>query len=214
MKTRNALWICLVTVVASGCTATQMLGSWKSQDYDRPLQKTLVMGIAPSPLVGRIYEGKLVDALRSAGVDAVAATSVLPEDVQLDKDHAKKAIAGQGYDTVFVTRLVKVDKEKRYVPGYTYVRPHPWRYPRPRDANFYDYYTHAYPLVHEPGYTVEDTVASLETSLYDADTGELVWAMSSESIDPDQVNRVAAGLAELIVTQLRKDDLLPPPATQ
>ena len=52
-------------------------------------------------------------------------------------------------------------------------------------------------------------VASVETNLYDARTRNLIWAGTTETVNPSNVAKEAPGFADLLVTQFRARGLLP-----
>ena len=51
------------------------------------------------------------------------------------------------------------------------------------DWHYYPYYSSTYSVVHEPGYTIENTVVSVETNLYDVQSEVLKWAAVSETLN-------------------------------
>ena len=53
-------------------------------------------------------------------------------------------------------------------------------------------------------------VATVETNLYDARTRSLIWAGTTETINPSNVAKEAPGFADLLVTQFRARGLVPP----
>jgi hypothetical protein len=152
--------------------------------------------------VRRSYEEKLVQELKKKGVNAVPSAAIMPGDELPDKESVRTAIQGKGFDSVLVTRIIGVEKETRYIPPRTYVIP---------DRNyygFYDYYYRSYQVVQQPGYLEEETIVSLETNIYDVNTEKLVWAITSESFNPNKAAEVIKPLSKLIVDKLRKDKMI------
>jgi hypothetical protein len=53
-------------------------------------------------------------------------------------------------------------------------------------------------------------VASVETNVYYVPTHSLVWAATTQTVDPRTVAQEAPNFADLIIAQLRARNLLPP----
>lgn len=201
---RSILISLLVIFMFSGCAATtQLTGSWKEPATSVKINKVLVIGKSDKAAVRRIYEDALVNKLKDRQVNAVASSRVIPIVTEIDRPTVESAVKKGGFDSVLVTKLIDVDKESRYVPGMTYVIPYNDYY------NFYSYYGHRGPgLIHEPGYTYTETIVSLETNLYETKDAKLIWAITTESVNPDKINKDIDKLAELIAKKLEDDDLL------
>lgn len=186
----------------TGCASTSLVGTWSEPKYKTKIQKILVVGLSQNESIKRTYESTLSESIRAAGAQAEPAGSLLPAATETTADAIKAAIAGKGYDTVLVTRLVSRVQEERYVPGTPYPIPHSYYY------GFHDYYSNVYPTVYSPGYLVNDTIVNLETNIYEVNEGKLIWAVVSETFNPDDINKEIKTLSEVLVTRLKKDGLL------
>jgi hypothetical protein len=63
---------------------------------------------------------------------------------------------------------------------------------------------------HDPGYTYEKVTVVLETNLYDASSGDIIWSGQSNTLDPGGVNDVIEPTTALIVEELVVNKLLHP----
>lgn len=192
----------LLLAMLSGCASTRLIGTWSEPTYKNKIQKILVVGLAQNESIKRSYESTLSEVIRAKGAQAEPAGDMLPVGSEATKESIKAAIAGKGFDTVLVTRLVSKQEEQRYVPGTPYPVPHSYYY------GFNDYYMNVYPTVYSPGYLVNDTIVNLETNIYETEGGKLVWAVMSESFNPDDVNKEIRSLSEVLVDRMKKDGLL------
>jgi hypothetical protein len=188
--------------VLAGCASTQLVGNWKDPNYTARAKKILVLGMARTEGIKAQYENTLSATLKAEGVDAVPAGQLVPHDGEVKKEDIRAAIEGQGFDAVLVTRLVAERQEQRYIPGTPYVAPHPYYH------GFYDYYMSTYPMVYGPGYLVNDRIVNLETNVYETQQGKLIWAVTSETFNPENINREIASLAKLITQQMKKDGVI------
>lgn len=188
--------------LASGCATTTLVSSWEDPAYSQKIDKILVLGMSKNEGIRTKYEHTLAKAISAQGADAMPAAAYLPSDAEPTRKSVEEAIAGKGFDTVLVTRLISSTTEPRYVPGTPYVAPAPYYH------GFYDYYLNTYPIVYSPGYIVNDKIVHLETNVYDIASGKLVWAVVSESFNPDNLDKEIDALSTLIVNQLKKDGML------
>jgi len=107
----------------------------------------------------------------------------------------KKTSEKDGYDAVLVTRLVDTRKHTSYRP--------------PTYTDFYGYWGSYGSYVTSPGYVVETTTILLETTLFDAATGKVVYTAESESFQPSSRDEVIRELVPLLVSDLSGRGLLP-----
>ena len=191
-----------LTLLLASCASTRITGEWRDTGYDKSISKILVIGMSANTVLRRSYEDSLVSHFSDHGVTAVSGATTLPEDEEVSKESIKKAIEGKGFDAVLVTRLIGVDEQQTYISTSDYAPPAPYY------RNFYDYYHRTYPTVYRRDYLVTDTIVTLETNIYEAETGNLIWAITSESFNPDQANTLAEYLSNIIVDKLAKDGLI------
>ena len=192
----------VLLLLLASCASTRITGEWRDAAYDKSISKILVVGMSANTVLRRSYEDSLVSHFNDHGVEAVSGATILPEDKEVSKETIKKAVEGKGFDAVLVTRLVGVDEQHTYVSTSDYAPPAPYY------RNFYDYYNRTYPTVYRRDYLVTDTIVTLETNIYDVETGNLIWAITSESFNPDQANDLAKYLSDIIVDKLAKEGLI------
>jgi len=192
----------IAAFLVSGCATTTLVSSWEDPAYTQKIDKILVLGMSKNEGIRTKYEHTLANAIKAQGAQAMPAAAYLPSDAEPTRKSVEEAIAGKGFDTVLVTRLISATTEQRYVPGTPYVVPAPYY------RGFYDYYLNTFPIVYSPGYIVNDKIVHLETNVYDLETGKLVWAVVSESFNPDNLDKEIEALSKLIVNQLKKDGML------
>ena len=189
----------------TGCASTELVSQWTDTGYTGPtFQNILVVGMTDKPAERRLFEEEFVRKLQERpGVTAIPSARLIPAENELKREQIEAAISGSDIDAVLVTRLLKVDKQTRYVPGS------PNYYPGGYYSGFYDYYYTSYDMVRTPGYITEDTIVSLETNLYQAATSTLVWSASSQTFNPGSVPELTDDLAGVVIKDLTKAGLLP-----
>jgi len=144
----------------------------------------------------------LVRQLAESGVEATPSAMVIELDQKLDKETIAAEARKLGVDAVMVTHLVGVVEETIYFPSETYLVPHGYY------RRFYRYYPVYYDYVYEPGYYHTYTYVKLETNLYDAASEELIWSVTSETIELRTVNKMMKSLGRAIIKSLRQNGLI------
>ena len=70
------------------------------------------------------------------------------------------------------------------------------------------YYGMRHTTVYRPAYTVTDTIVSLETKLFAADTEKMSWAGNTESFNPSSAPSVIGELAKIVITDMKKSGIV------
>lgn len=192
LKFRQSMTALIVvgTVLLAACasTTTKVMGSWKDNQYAKKVTKVLVISLAEEPPVRQTAESIVTAKLRERGVDAVASSTLMPMDDKIDRESVKAAIAGKGFDSVLVTRLLGVDLNTGYVPP---------------DSRIYNLTVNV-----EPGYTAHRPVVSIQINLYNTAQEQLVWSMTTQSSNYDTVADVVNAYASVLVKTLAKQGLI------
>jgi hypothetical protein len=137
-------------------------------------------------------EDEMVRQIKKA--EAMAAYTVLPSETFVNESQLKKAVADSGVDGVVVMRPVYDQKEVSYVPG-TYPTPY---------YSFWGYYAWAYPVVYSPGYYRQDRFVGVETTIYDASNGKLVWSGLTQHKNPKDTAKTVANTAKAVRKVMKK----------
>jgi hypothetical protein len=177
----------LLTACAS--TSTKIMGSWKDDHYAGKITKVLVISLAEEPPIRQKAESIVVAKLRRRGVDAVASNTLMPMDEKIDRETVKAAIAGKGFDSVLVTRLLGVNLNTGYVP--------------PEQTTVYNL-----TVTVSPGYTVHRPVVSTRVDLYDTANEHLIWSMTTQSSNHDTVADVVNAYSSVMVKAMAKQGLI------
>jgi hypothetical protein len=185
-----------------GCSSsTSLIGEWRAPSLTRgPYRKVLVLAVGPREDLRRRYEDAFVHELRQRGTVAIESYTLLPLPTEhVERDAVAKAVADSSADAVIVTRLLNM--ESRVVggtPAYT-----------PPTTSLYGYQATGW--YYEPaGYggsalqAYASTVATLETSLFDAATAQVAWSGTTETFDADEAQRQIPGLVKTLITAMVK----------
>ena len=163
MQILHIRYIGLALIIAAigtltGCSSSpKIVSAWQDPAYKGPtFRKVLVVGITERAPVRRTFEDVFAARLREHGIDKAAA-----------RDEIERIVREQGFDAILTTRMVGIDRQTTYTPGYTRVYPGTAYY-----RDFYGFYSHSWEAYHSPGHVTSYDVVRLETNVYATDPGE------------------------------------------
>ncbi len=194
---RTAMFIAGLAVIVSACASTTLDMTWRDPTYEgRPFATILVVGSADSSDNRRIFEDILVSELKGRGVEAVASHTLIPGVGDVTRDKVVEAVKTSGADSVLSTRLVGIETKAAQVPV-----------PSP-GAGSMDLYRYYAPM--EPQTTVRQDyqVANLESNLFDAGTGKMVWWGRSQTFPTTNIGRMSRELGQNVIKALKSAKLL------
>lgn len=189
--------LALAALVLGGCATTRPVHEWRSEGFTGSIDTVLVIAAVKRSTQRRVFEDLFADALASHGVTATPSYTLMTSEVEISRETVERAIRGQNIDAVLVTRLLGVEEVETYQP------------PTVLYYGSYDsYYHHALTEV-SPGYYRRYKVLTLETTLYDTASEELIWSMQSEAIEPSTPRTLLEDQINLTIERLAAQGLLP-----
>lgn len=199
MKTRVhvAMLIGGLALIVSACASTTLDMTWRDPTYEgRPFAKVLVIGSTDNADNRRIFEDILAGELTSRGIGAVASYTLIPNEADVKRDKVVEAVKTYGADCVLSTRLVGVETRAAQVPLQS------------ANAGAMDMYRYYSPM--EPQTTIQQDyrVANLETNLFDAGTGKMVWWGRSQTFPTTDMRRIGRELGQNVIKALKSAKLL------
>ena len=211
---RTLMLVLLAGVILQGCYSTSISASWMSDTHQpRNFKKLMVIGMSSNVAARATFEDELVYFMRLKGINAVAASSVLPPDraiVSESPEVQKQRLVQEGFDGVFAISLLEKTETTKYVQGSSSYAPASFY--GGYYGSFYSYYPHMYSSVYQPGYLVASQEIIMNSSLFDVDSGELLWSAQSDTTDPSSIDDAANSYAKSMVTQIIKRKVIIPNA--
>ncbi|HEY3423729.1 MAG TPA: DUF4136 domain-containing protein [Negativicutes bacterium] len=168
------------------------------------MHKLLVISIAKKAAISQTYEDVLVAELNQKGIDAVTGYKIKGD--KADRQSIENMIKSAGADAVITIQTTGVEKRSYVQPGYMTdfggLYDFPYRYPYRYQYGYYGYGGGA--TMYEPPYVSSQNVASIMVSLFDGKSGNLLWAASIQTEEPEQVVSVSKDLARIVIEGLMK----------
>lgn len=207
---RNLTIIIFSAIVLYGCYSTSISASWMTQNnHPREFKKLLVIGMSTNVVARATVEDELVYFLRMKGINAIAASSILPPDRSIESESVevkKNKLIEAGFDGVMAISLMEKKSETKYVQGTTPYAP--VSFYGGYYSSFYTYHPYMYSNVYQPGYYVNSETIFLNTSLFEVESGDLLWSAQSETTDPASLDDFANSYSRSMVNHLLKRKIL------
>ncbi|MDX1754553.1 MAG: hypothetical protein R3175_00670 [Marinobacter sp.] len=208
-KLRNTLYG-LLALVFTGCAAsqTELLSVSLDKDSRGNFQKVLVLAISGDQLVRQTVERSLAEHISATGTATVIASQHIPGDLEsLGKEElrlqAQQVMLNTRADSVLVASLIRDDVREEYVAPQTSQVAVPTLEPR-----FGPYVGYHYDTVVTPGYFTSHREVFVQTSLFDGNTGHVVWRAQSKTINPTSLRQGVEDFSSVMTDRLWNDGML------
>jgi len=163
-------------------------------------QKIIGLVISEDMSLRMSTEEALARALTARGVQGVAAYRTIPAEEIRDKDRARGWFERTGATGVVIMRLVDIASEKEpsvvvWESGTQY-------------TSLWNYYPYAWGATFNLGPARTNVFIAVETLAFDVANARLLWAGTSESVNPAGAQALVANLVDAAAAQMRKDGLI------
>jgi len=191
----------LTMVVVSGCSSISMVHSWKDPAAPaKQYRKVLVVGISEKIQSRQIFEEVFASEIGKSGAVGIPSYTITGVQGKPSREALEAAVKKTGADSVFVTRLVNMRKEWQGRTGFVIED-------RGTDAFWGATVTYAV-FVHQPVEVLMSSNVALETDLFDAGTGLMVWSGTSSVEDPSSLITISREVANIVVRSMNKDGFM------
>ncbi len=199
------LLIFLLLAGVSGCGPVKFVSTWKNpeaqpQNWEGEKIAAFVITLMKATRLGA--ETTLARELTQRGAQGIAGhTLVTLEMARKDPDRAREILESEGVTGAVVMRVVGQNYEVSYSPGSAY-------YVGTYYTGFWGYWNYGVATVYTPGHTTAEEVVSIETRLYSVKDDLLLWAGTSKTTNPENVQKFVYQLVEAVGKEVRKSGLV------
>ena len=196
----GAAGIILVTAMLSGCATTSIISEWRDPEVKEagPYKKFFVTAVTKQETLRRQVEDAFKDNLAALGAAGIPSYGPLTATAEANKEQLVKAVKESDADAVLVVRMVKRETETSISPAYY------------GPTGYYNGYHSSWDGFYEPVSVYQYDVITLEVKLYEVKTGQLVWAASTETVDPGKLQKEINAYAKLICERMGALKLIGP----
>jgi len=191
----------LLVMTLTGCASISLQHSAKDATLPaKKYQKLLIVGITEKSERRQVFEEVFAGELQKRGVTAVPSYTITGVTEKLTWAAGEEAVKKTGADGAITTRMVALKKDTSVNTGYV-MTSHGF-------ADGYGVHVTYATFMHQPVEILLSTKMAIETNLFDAATGRLVWTGTSSAVDPEGVISFSRGLAEVVFKAMAKDGLI------
>ena len=200
MKQISLLRLILILTMLSiaACATSKPVQLWQDPGYGEPVDKLLVIAAIQRSTQRRVYEDLFDRTLSGFDVETIASYTVATTEIRPSPQSIKSAISRENLGAVLVTRLMGFDEKEKYQPPN-------------KQEHYRDYDTYyAYALEQaESGSLRGFNSLMLETCLFDAESGRLIWSMQSETIERSVPRHMLQDQITLTVIKMAQGGMIP-----
>lgn len=197
-------------------SSTSISESWTNEEKlkTKSYQSVFIVAITGNMALKTLIEDELAFYAEKNGTRAIKSHEMFPATFTKGntptRDAILEVIQNSGADAIFTVSLLDQESETRYVPGntnYAYgYNPLSYSY----YGSFYGYYNVMRPIAYDPGHYTTDKIYYLESNVYDAESGELIWSAQSKTYNPSSLESFTQDYTEALIKRLEKDGLRDP----
>lgn len=211
-----ALGALMLIAMVTGCASVSLVNSWKDAEAPaKQYRKILVVGVANNNQMRQVFEEVFSDELRKQKLTAISSYSITGVEAKQSRETLEEAVRKSGADGVLITRLVNLKRNTTTQTGFVMTDrgfTHPDFYDpvlMPTDMMGYYGATVSYATFeHRSVEVTTSNVATLQTTLFDAGTGRMVWSGTTSAVDPAGVVTISSRLSGVVIRALASQGLI------
>ncbi len=182
----------LASTACSTAAPTKVTDVWRDPTYaSGQMTNIVVVGARMTDTSRRTLEDGFVAALATHGVRATQSYHLLPDQIPSAND-ARAALRKGGFDGALVSTPRGVKEQVTVIPG----------------GGFYDYWGPMW--AGAPGYVETDQFVKFETTIWDPNTGKMVWSALTQTENPSSGRDFITSLVKKVVPSMGAAGLIPP----
>ena len=201
MKRHQLTTILLFTLFTSQIScgpSTRIVNSWRDSAVTintDTLHKFVVAALLKNESVRRMTEDKM--AALNPG-KAVQSYLLFGTQALSEKENYMKKLKDEGYNGVVIMRILKVDKDSRYVQGTYPAYYGSWR----------GYYGVAWGGYYDPGYYTTDKTFYVEVTVFSLPRDRLIWTGTTATINPSSGDELFTSVINSVQSKMIKEGFL------
>jgi hypothetical protein len=200
-QTLRRITIAAVVLLAA-CGTTTFTSTWKAPGTAQinPIgKKVAAVFVSRDESKRRAGEDALAADLTQRGAIGIPAYTAVPEGLRGDGEAARQRLRDAGANGAVIMRVVGKDQQITYTPGMSV----PAYY-----NGFGPSWGYGWGRAYDPGYVTTDTYVSVETLVYSLQPDKLLWASTSRTANPKNLDTLVKEVADATAQEMAKQGLL------
>jgi len=154
----------------------------------------------------QIFEEVFAGEVTEKGAAGIASYSITGLDAKTTRASLEDAVKKSGADGVVITHVSDTKRKKDHRTGF--VMTDRGNYTDYTDYGFYGANVSYMTFEHQPVDVTTSTEAAIETLLFDAGTGKMVWSGISSAVNPEGIINLTKDVADIVIRAMTRDGLL------
>lgn len=200
-KPLHLLPCAVAALCVAACGSTRFSSTWKEPTAQRialPGKTIAAVYVTNDMAQRKAAEVYLANDLTNRGARGIASYTLL-QDSHGDGEAARQRLKSAGVDGVIIMRAVGKDQQATYKPGSAL----PAYY-----RGFGRYYNYGYQTMFSSNSVATTTTVAVETLIYSLTDDKLLWAGTSTTANPDNLNTLVDDVADAVAKEVVKQGLL------
>jgi len=196
----------LALLSLTACQTTSLQSAWFDPNFTGgPMHRIAVVAVGVNLANRRVTEDIFAQRLRDVGVDAAAGWTVIPDPARDSPQPFTEAVTKSGAQGLLMIRLLGVDTRTQVSTTMVPTTGPTWGGPMwgPGWVGGWGGVSVWGPTMVPVTQVSQYNLAMVETTLYEVATGRPVWSGNTQTINPSDFQRDAAGFANVIIAQLQ-----------
>lgn len=200
----NLLLLLFLGMLLYSCSSSELVSTWKDEEFikENKFKKLLVIAIGEREDSQKLFENLFKKNFEEENVEAVKSYPLLGSNRKLMRDEILSIVSDLKIDGVLITHLKGTEKEVTYSPNS------PSTMSGTNMGSMYTYYQSTYDYLHAASSSQQKVKVILETRLFDVKEERVVWSTVSATIDPNDVRKAIEEIQELIIDQMKEDNVI------
>ncbi|MFI5155782.1 MAG: hypothetical protein ACHQEM_06335 [Chitinophagales bacterium] len=192
------LFIFVISLTSCG-PSTRIVNSWRDSSVAvnvDTLHKFVVAALLKNEAVRRATEDKMAALNPGKAVQSYLLFGT--QGLKENDNYYMKKLKDEGYNGVVIMRILKVDKDSRYVQGTYPAYYGSWR----------GYYGVAWGGYYDPGYYTTDKTFYVEVTVFSLPRDRLVWTGTTATINPASGDELFTGVINSVQSKMINEGFL------
>ena len=200
MKQNPLLRLIVIVAILSitACASSKPVQLWQDPGYNGPVDKLLLIAAIQRSTQRRVYEDLFEKPISEFDVEVIPSYTIATTEISVSPKSIKSVISRENLGAVLVTRLMGFDEKKKYQP--------------PNEQEHYQDYNTYYEYALEKSDSRKlrgFNSLMLETCLFDARSGRLIWSMQSETIERSVPRHMLQDQITLTIIKMAESGMIP-----
>jgi hypothetical protein len=188
----------LAALALSGCVSTTLQTDWRDPAFRGSFRKVIVVCLVKEMVVRNTLEDDLAAQFKTRGIEAVQSYTLFPSLENIDKETVRAKVKEIHADGVFLVRIISRESIEVVTSQF-------------KSANGLNYYDHWGSLSEQSvqgGQGGQIDRFKVETSLFEAAQGKIVWQALSETYDDNPWTKTVRAFAVIMTQKLIQQGLI------